>query len=100
MLETEHTALKEAKARGFSQWIFHKVYRTDVVRLARMQDLWKDKAPPAPLDVAELSKYATEAPKSSGDSGASDGSRLSEQRVWSLEENAWNFFSSCVACCD
>eukprot|EP01133_Synstelium_polycarpum_P020115 gene20115-24119_t len=37
------------KEKGFAPWVFHKVFHTDIERLVRMPDLWKEKKAPVPL---------------------------------------------------
>ncbi len=45
----------EQKEKGFSNWVFHKVFHTDILKLASMKDLWKEKTPPNPLYLPTIS---------------------------------------------
>ncbi|EGG21879.1 sumo-activating enzyme subunit 2 [Cavenderia fasciculata] len=52
--EVRDTKLEQAKAKGYDHWVFHKVFHTDIDRLARMKDLWTGKTPPTPLLLDDL----------------------------------------------
>lgn len=65
----------------FPQLLFDKVFNKDIVRLRSMEDMWKSRKPPEPLDYEFLTEKAADAAASS-DSILADG-----QKVWSLEES-------------
>jgi ubiquitin-like 1-activating enzyme E1 B len=84
-LRQEAQALKQIKeAMGsdlFPQLLFNKVYKDDITRLRSMEEMWKTRRPPEPLDYDTIINETTEAdlPK---DKILKDG-----QRAWSLQEN-------------
>ena len=62
----------------FSRKIFEKVFKLDVDRLRSMEDMWKTRTPPQPLEFDDLSKTAQTI-------DASIAQR--DQIVWSMAEN-------------
>jgi ubiquitin-like 1-activating enzyme E1 B len=85
-LRQEAQALKKIKeAMGsdhFPQALFDKVYKNDITRLRSMDEMWKTRRPPEPLDYETILNEASEAGLSK-DAVLKDG-----QRVWTLQENA------------
>jgi ubiquitin-like 1-activating enzyme E1 B len=81
----ESQALKKIKESmgtdAFPQLLFDKVYKDDITRLRSMEDMWKSRRPPEPLDYATLSAEGAEA-ETRKDAILKDG-----QRVWTLYEN-------------
>lgn len=65
----------------FPQLLFDKVFKADIERLRSMEDMWKTRQPPQPLDYKTVLGQATEA-IASKDAILQDG-----QKVWSLEES-------------
>lgn len=65
----------------FPQMLFDKVFNTDIVRLRSMEDMWKTRKPPEPLDYKELMAKAT------ATIPAKDAVLMDGQKVWTLEEN-------------
>ncbi|KAI0161455.1 ThiF family protein [Xylariaceae sp. FL1272] len=65
----------------FQRMLFDKVFHQDISRLQSMEDMWKSRTPPTPLEYGAVMKRATEAGIST-DSVLQDG-----QKIWSLEEN-------------
>ncbi len=63
-MDRELETLQKQKEKGFAEWIFYKVFHTDVLRLVQMKDLWKDRAPPKPLDYQPLRDAAVAPPVS------------------------------------
>jgi ubiquitin-like 1-activating enzyme E1 B len=61
--------------------LFNKVFGTDIVRLRSMEDMWKTRKPPEPLDYKVLMEKAADA------IAARDAVLKDDQKVWSLEEN-------------
>ncbi len=84
-LKKESEALRKIRqsvgTEDFPRMLFDKVFHADIVRLRSMEDMWKSKKPPEPLDFSALMAASSEAMKSK-DSILGDG-----QRVWTLEEN-------------
>ncbi|KAK0704863.1 hypothetical protein B0H67DRAFT_497926 [Lasiosphaeris hirsuta] len=84
-LKRESAALRKIRqsvgTEEFNQMLFDKVFNTDVVRLRSMEDMWKTRRPPEPLDYRALMEKSTAA-ISAKDTVLQDG-----QKVWSLEEN-------------
>jgi ubiquitin-like 1-activating enzyme E1 B len=64
---------------AFPQLLFDKVFKDDVLRLRSMEEMWKTRRPPEPLDFSSKAK-----PTSQEDvkKTLKDG-----QRVWDLQEN-------------
>ncbi|XP_067929209.1 SUMO-activating enzyme subunit 2-like [Watersipora subatra] len=61
--------------------LFNKLFRDDVHYLLSMENLWKKRQPPVPLDFDHQSIQGADSENgSNGDGGISD------QRVWSLDE--------------
>lgn len=84
-LRRESAALKKIRdAVGtdeFPRMLFDKVYHSDIERLRSVEDLWKSRRRPDPLQYESLSVQATEA-MASKDKILND-----DQRIWTLEEN-------------
>ncbi len=84
-LRQEAQALKQIReAMGtdsFPQLLFDKVYKDDIIRLRSMEEMWKTRRPPEPVDYASILKKATDA-EARKQKILKDG-----QRVWTLEEN-------------
>jgi ubiquitin-like 1-activating enzyme E1 B len=84
-LRAEAQALKKIReAMGtdeFPQLLFDKVYKDDIVRLRSMEDMWKTRRPPEPMDYATVISKASDA-EARKQKIFKDG-----QRVWTLEEN-------------
>ncbi|KAL1856475.1 hypothetical protein VTK73DRAFT_8271 [Phialemonium thermophilum] len=69
----------------FPRMLFDKVFHKDIARLRSIEDMWKSRRPPEPLDYDALLASSS----SSSDAAApSVASLLADgQRVWTLEEN-------------
>ena len=84
-LKRESAALRKIRQSvgtdDFPQMLFDKVFNTDIVRLRSMEDMWKTRKPPEPIDYKTLMEKATNA-ISTKDAVLKDG-----QKIWSLEEN-------------
>ncbi|KAK3344272.1 hypothetical protein B0T25DRAFT_322286 [Lasiosphaeria hispida] len=84
-LKRESAALRKIRqsvgTTEFNQMLFDKVFNTDVVRLRSMEDMWKTRKPPEPLDYTALMG------KSAAAIAAKDAVLQDGQKVWSLEEN-------------
>ena len=65
----------------FPRMLFDKVFNSDIVRLRSMEDMWKSRKPPEPLDYKSLMERSAAA-IATKDAVLKDG-----QKVWSLEEN-------------
>jgi ubiquitin-like 1-activating enzyme E1 B len=84
-LRQEAQALKQIKeamgTESFPQLLFNKVYKDDVVRLRTMEEMWKTRRPPEPIDYDSAINEAAQA-VASKDKILKDG-----QKVWTLQEN-------------
>jgi ubiquitin-like 1-activating enzyme E1 B len=65
----------------FPQLLFNKVYKDDITRLRSMEEMWKTRRPPEPLDYDTIIKEAAEV-EAAKDKILRDG-----QRIWTLQEN-------------
>lgn len=66
---------------SFPQLLFDKVYKDDIVRLRSMEEMWKTRRPPEPVDYASILEKAADA-EARKQKILKDG-----QRVWTLVEN-------------
>lgn len=93
-LRQESQALKRIRdamgSDAFPQLVFDKVYKEDINRLRSMQEMWMSRRAPDPLD------YATLSPKVEALEASKDKILRSDQRQWTLEENAFVFKDRCV----
>lgn len=84
-LKKESEALRKiresAGTEHFHQMLFDKVFGADIVRLRSMEDMWKSRSPPEPLQYESVLRQATEA-NAAKESIIQDG-----QKVWNLQEN-------------
>lgn len=84
-MKKESEALKKIResvgSEKFPRLLFDKVFKADVERLRSMEDMWKTRSPPQPLDYESLTSEAAEA-FASKQVIIEDG-----QRVWSLQES-------------
>ncbi len=84
-LRKESEALRKIRRSvntpDFPRLLFDKVFNKDIVRLRSMEEMWRSRQPPEPLDYENLMGLAAKA-FASKEEILSDG-----QRVWSLEEN-------------
>ena len=62
----------------FSRKVFEKVFNEDIDRLRGMEDMWKSRKPPEPLDFDKLEEES-----SSIETAVSNN----DQKVWSLAED-------------
>ena len=81
-LKEEAEALKKIRgtmgSEDFAAQVFDKVFSEDIERLAKMEDMWKEKSAPEPLSYEDLTQ----------ESGSIDTSvAQSDQNVWSMPEN-------------
>jgi ubiquitin-like 1-activating enzyme E1 B len=82
----------EEKAKGFPFYVFHKVFHTDILLLASMQDLWKEKRPPKPLLLRDLlDGRNTTTTTTTTTTSSTSRPVLKDQIVWVVEENARRF---------
>lgn len=85
-MRQEAQALKRIRdsmdSDDFPRLLFDKVYKDDIIRLRSMEDMWKTRRQPEPLD------YSTILAKiQSGDVTSKDKILRADQRAWTLEEN-------------
>lgn len=84
-LKKESEALKKIResvgSAEFPQLLFDKVFKADIERLRSMEDMWKSRQAPQPLDYKTVMEQAADA-IASKDAILQDG-----QKVWTLEES-------------
>ncbi|KAI0203149.1 ThiF family protein [Astrocystis sublimbata] len=84
-LKKESEALKTIResvgTEQFPQMLFDKVFNSDITRLRSMEDMWKSRSPPEPLQYENVLRQATQV-NVAKESTIQDG-----QKVWTLEEN-------------
>ncbi|EXU99576.1 ubiquitin activating enzyme (E1) subunit UBA2 family protein [Metarhizium robertsii] len=84
-LKKESDALEKIRGAvgtaNFPQLLFDKVFNSDIERLRSVEDMWKSRRKPAPLNYDTVFNQATDAIASKDDILSDD------QRVWTLEEN-------------
>ncbi|PMD35200.1 hypothetical protein L207DRAFT_587513 [Hyaloscypha variabilis F] len=82
-LRQEAQALKQIResmgTEPFPQLLFDKVFKDDVIRLRSMEDMWKTRRPPEPLDYSATAQLDS---REAVEKTLKDG-----QRVWDLQEN-------------
>ncbi|KAL1971352.1 hypothetical protein VTN77DRAFT_304 [Rasamsonia byssochlamydoides] len=81
-LRREAQALKAIRASmgsdDFAEKVFTKVFKDDIERLRGMEDMWKTRKPPEPLDYGTLQEKA---------SGIDPTISQNDQKIWTLEED-------------
>ncbi|GFN16621.1 E1 ubiquitin-activating protein uba2 [Aspergillus tubingensis] len=81
-LRREAQALKEIRqsmgSEEFAQKVFEKVFQEDIDRLRGMEDMWKTRDPPEPLDFHKLQEES---------SGIEPVVSCNDQKVWTLAED-------------
>ncbi|KAI1432142.1 hypothetical protein GGR50DRAFT_689182 [Xylaria sp. CBS 124048] len=84
-LKKESEALRKIResvgTEQFPQMLFEKVFNKDIARLRLMEDMWKSRNPPEPLQYESVMRQAAEA------SAAKDSIIRDGQKVWTLAEN-------------
>ncbi|KAK4204740.1 putative ubiquitin-activating enzyme E1-like protein [Triangularia verruculosa] len=82
-LKRESEALRKIRESvgtpEFNEALFQKVFHTDIVRLRSMEDMWKSRKPPEPLDYKALMEKASTLDK--------EAVIQDQQKIWTLEEN-------------
>ncbi|KAL1985382.1 hypothetical protein VTN96DRAFT_7943 [Rasamsonia emersonii] len=81
-LRREAQALKAIRASmgsdDFAEKVFTKVFKEDIERLRGMEDMWKTRKPPEPLDYGTLQEKA---------SAIDPTVSQNDQKIWTLEED-------------
>jgi ubiquitin-like 1-activating enzyme E1 B len=81
-LKKEAEALRKIResvgTKDFSQMLFDKVFNTDIARLCSMEEMWKSRRKPEPLDYQTLKSKVPAVDEAFLENG---------QKIWSLEEN-------------
>lgn len=75
---------------GAANRVFDKVYRQDIERLLKMEDMWKHRAPPHALDFDRLQAEAT---KVGAEASTSGQAGIKDQRALSLTDSFELFIS-------
>ncbi|ORX50334.1 hypothetical protein BCR36DRAFT_290400 [Piromyces finnis] len=95
-LKKESQALKELfKLAGkpeYSEKVFEKIFNLDILRLLRMENLWKTRTKPKPIDNEQYKK-ALEI-NMEMDNNNNDSKTKDNQKIYTLEENI-NIFKNC-----
>lgn len=101
LMVDDQVVLTKEKAKGFDRFVFHKVkhflqlttkiFHTDVLYLCSLQNLWKGKTPPSPLNLDNVLNHT-----SSTSEVTVDSNLLPDQRVWGLRENAVKFLERLI----
>lgn len=71
--------------------VFNKVFKADTERLLGMEDMWKNREKPTPLDFDSAKVEKKEDEKKKEAEAGTSGSTLKDQRVWTLKECAEQF---------
>lgn len=69
---------------GAAERVFSKVYMQDIERLLKMEDMWKHRAPPHPLEYDALK---AEAAKAGAEPSTSEQTGIKDQRALSLSDS-------------
>lgn len=69
-------------SENFPQLLFDKVYKDDITRLRSMEEMWKTRRRPEPLDYATILAKSEE-----GNVASKEEILRADQRAWTLEEN-------------
>jgi len=75
---------------GAAERVFEKVYKQDIERLLMMEDMWKHRAPPHPLEYGQLK---AEAASSGAEPSTSAQAVIKDQRALSLTDSFELFIS-------
>ncbi|KAF2463396.1 ubiquitin-activating enzyme E1 3 [Lindgomyces ingoldianus] len=88
-LRRESQALKRIResmgSEDFPRLVFSKVFKEDIDRLRSMEDMWKSRRPPEPLDYDKIAQEAL---------GVGSGIAHKDQAVWTAAENFTVFVDS------
>ncbi|KAJ9648149.1 E1 ubiquitin-activating protein uba2 [Coniosporium apollinis] len=88
-LQKETQALKKIResmgSEEFPRKVFEKVFKDDIERLRSMEDMWKNRRPPEPLDYDAISQEAL---------GVGPSIVRQDQVVWTVAENFAVFLNS------
>ncbi|KYQ93777.1 sumo-activating enzyme subunit 2 [Tieghemostelium lacteum] len=85
------TQLATEKAKGYKQWVFHKIFYTDIDKLSRMKEMWKDKSPPKPLLLDSQLNNGDNSNNTTTTTNGESNHQLKDQKLWSLHENITMF---------
>ena len=81
-LKEEAEALKKIResmgSSDFAKQVFDKVFKDDIERLAKMEDMWRDRSPPEPLSYDELSAESSDIDPSISQA---------DQNIWTTAQN-------------
>ncbi|KAF2072654.1 hypothetical protein CYY_006033 [Polysphondylium violaceum] len=77
------------KDKGYGQWVYHKVFYTDIDRLARMKEMWKEKKPPQPRLLADIDQELD-----NNTAEHINTAQLKDQKVWGFKENVRVFLET------
>ena len=95
-------SIKEASG-DFSDYIFHKIFYSDILTVNTLTNLWLDRTPPTPYSLSSVLEDAQFAIAPSSNTGlsststASNSATLEDQKMWSLQKCAETFVATCSA---
>ncbi|SAL97716.1 hypothetical protein [Absidia glauca] len=96
-LEKETDALKKIKSTmgtsEYSKQVFDKVFKSDIERLLSMEDMWKTRQKPRPLDYEQLAKGRQI--ELTNDTASQTQHTLKDQQLWTIGE-CFDVFRSSV----
>ncbi|KAJ3296727.1 E1 ubiquitin-activating protein uba2 [Borealophlyctis nickersoniae] len=77
---------KAVGSDDYGRMVFEKVFSDDIKKLLTMEDMWKHRRPPTPLNLEECTRDAPAIPANPGLEW--------DQKPWSLQENVQVFLQS------
>jgi ubiquitin-like 1-activating enzyme E1 B len=66
---------------SFPQLLFDKVFKDDIVRLRSMEEMWKARLPPNPLEYKSVLEESSDA------AARKQKILKDDQKIWDLQEN-------------
>jgi ubiquitin-like 1-activating enzyme E1 B len=97
VIEDDSIVLAQKKSSGdLPQYLFHKVFHSDILAVSALTNLWTDRAPPKPHSFESImaDPSLAVAPSPSGPEQTSHHT-LEDQKLWSLQKCAHVFIDSC-----
>ncbi|KAI8338190.1 hypothetical protein BC941DRAFT_34173 [Chlamydoabsidia padenii] len=79
----------------YSKQVFDKVFKSDIERLLSMEDMWKTRQKPKPLDYEQLAKGRQIELTNETDADLTKNQGLKDQQLWSIGE-CFDVFRSSV----
>ena len=96
-IDADLVVLEQKKLSGnFAQYIFHKVFSSDILAVGTLLNLWTERAPPKPYTLESVLQdvsFST-APQPSGPEQSNQ--TLEDQKLWSIQKCAETFITTCA----